>query len=158
MQKIGAITREFKYTLYKSDHLYESRHNGKFARDHFITNEIYIDIFKMALLQGLSSFRGKEVVISVHDAQGSTYNILVDFGENRDLRIVTVFKRTRTQYYPGFIKVQNRINLWKNYTLPKLSRKEKNDKFKEISDFEIDRDCRSEDAKFLYSMDNVKRI
>lgn len=59
-----------KWIIARTNHLYDVRDSAKgdYSRDEFLDNQRYIDIFKCAIRNGLTSFRckGFNIVVTIH--------------------------------------------------------------------------------------------
>ena len=65
------------FNIRKSNHLLHPRKLSQFSRDYSISDKAYIDIFKLAISNGLRSFRGQQVVLICSTHKGYI-SILVD--------------------------------------------------------------------------------
>lgn len=115
------------WKIIRTKHLYDKRSSGLY-RDEYISNEMYKDIFKMALSHGLSSFRNKgPVVITTPSFDKRFFSFLCEVDDKNNIIIITVFS-TKENWWKSFIKVRNRINVIHDYTIPKMTNKERLDK------------------------------
>lgn len=143
------------YIIKKTAHLLEKRGTSKFARDHFITDQNYLDICKLALLNGLQSFRNKGQVIVVFKAENRNiyYGLVLELSESSIITIVTSY-HTFSKFWRMFHKVPNRINLLGRnctYLLPDVSKSERAKKELDIIDLEISRENTNISFKELMS-------
>lgn len=145
------------YNIIKSDHTHDNRKTYQYSRDEFIDDKRYIEIVKLALINGLSSFRDKgQVVISFLDFTGKPFAILLDLTDN-DIFIISVYAGNRR--YPwsiNFIKVKNRINLYTQYTLSKMTSKERELKKKQMIFSDIDKEIAREKKLFSTEMRKLR--
>lgn len=139
--------RKFKFkhhnetwNLRRTRHLYEKREGSRYTRDEFLNQKRYIDIFKQALNNGLTSFRSKgDIVVNVVDYQNVFHSILCKLNEKNEIVIISVF-RTKNNWWKSFIKVKNRINILFNYIVPQMTYEEEKvyKKEKDFNDFKIE--------------------
>ena len=101
------------YTVVESNHLFEDRHGAGYSRNHNITPEMYEDILKGAIKNGLTSFRGKKTVVTWKTKRRKGYSaILVCLNERNEIIVITAYTGYNVpQFYRLFIKEHNRINL-----------------------------------------------
>lgn len=117
------------FHIHKSHHLIDPRKSSQYSRDYSISDQAYIDIFKLAVSNGLRSFRNSQAVIIVNTHKGFCA-ILVDIPAKTNIfKVITTFI-SYTSFYKMFIKIPNRINLL-SYTLPALSTSQR--KFKDLA-------------------------
>lgn len=118
-----------EYTIVKSNHLYDERTQSK-QRDQFIDDSRYKQIIKLALINGLNSFRARgEVVITLANSKKKNYSctsLLLALDVKNNITIITVVQLYGIKKWTrGFIAVQNRINIIPEvYILPRLSKDE----------------------------------
>lgn len=118
-----------EYTIVKSNHLYDERTQSK-QRDQFIDDSRYKQIIKLALINGLNSFRARgEVVITLANSKKKNYSctsLLLALDVKNNITIITVVQSYGIKKWTrGFIAVQNRINIIPEvYILPRLSKDE----------------------------------
>ena len=135
--------------VYKSTHTNVSRTQDIYVRDIFIDDKRYKAILKHAIKNGLSSFRNKgRVAISFSDSWKLYSSVLVELLDDK-LIIVTVFTSKKFRFWTFFIKVPNRINLWKIYTMPRMSREELAAKKVDSRELHINLSSKIEDKSFL---------
>lgn len=144
-----------QYIIRKTYHLLEKRGNSKFARDHFITDQNYLDICKLALLNGLQSFRSKGQVVVVFKAENRNiyYGLVLELADSSTITIITSF-HTFSKFWRMFHKVPNRINLLGRnctYLLPDVSKSERAKKELDIIDLEITKENTNISFKELMS-------
>lgn len=128
------------WTIKRTRHVYEIRKGSRYARDEFLNQSRYIDIFKHALNHGLTSFREKgNIVVNVVDYQGVFYSILCSLDIKNNITIISVF-RTKSEWWKSFMKERNRINIMRGYIVPQMSMKERENKQhdKILNDIEIE--------------------
>ena len=132
---------EFKFThnkdtylIKRSLHLYEKRKTGVDQRDENLDESRYIEIFKRAIINGLTSFREKGVVTVVVPNTFGKYICILCYLDNRNtIKIITVLDNYK-KFWLAFRKCQNRINLVYDrnpkqlYKVPKMDFNEKNKK------------------------------
>ena len=130
------------FYIKKTKHRLDKRKDkDKYARDEFLTDEIYSNIFKTAIKEGLTSFRNKGcVVVTVKSYKDSWYSILCVLDNKNIITIITVYHFFHIQLYKAFITVKNRINIVNKYIVPKLQQKELFNKKLEIIDHHISKD------------------
>lgn len=156
MKKTLSIQFDGKlYTIRKTVHLLEKRGSSKFARDHFITDQNYLDICKLLLLNGLQSFRNRGQVVTIFKAENRDiyYGLVLDLSESNTITIITSF-HTFSKFWKMFHKVRSRINLLGRdctYLLPDVSKSEKAKKELSIIDLEIKRENTNISFKELMS-------
>ena len=114
------------FSIHKSNHLLHPRKLSQFSRDYSISDKAYIDIFKLAISNGLRSFRGQQVVLICSTHKGYI-SILVDVPKLTNKFIVVTTFTSYDNFWKTFIKVPSRINLLQ-YTIPVLSEKERQTK------------------------------
>jgi len=120
---VGTIS---KYNVFKSTHTYETRDGSKLSRGEFYTQKTLMEILNSAFLQGITSFKNKNVVISFLDEDKNTCAILAEMNEDK-IFVITMYNSIDVVPYKRLFKFeQNRINLW-NYTLRNLSEEEHNE-------------------------------
>lgn len=146
---------EKQYFIRKTYHLLEKRGESKFARDHFITDKNYLDICKMALINGLQSFRNKGQVVITFKAEKRDifYGLLLELDETNNITLITTF-HTFSKFWKMFHKVPNRINLLGtncNYLLPDVSKSERAKKELDITGLEITKENTNISFKELMS-------
>lgn len=144
-----------RYSIKKTHHLLEKRGASKYARDHFITDKNYLDICKLALINGLQSFRNKGQVVIVFKAEKRDiyYGLIVELNEKNVITLITTF-HTFSKFWKMFHKVSNRINLLGThctYLLPDVSKSERAKKELDIIDLEISRENTNISFKELMS-------
>ena len=141
------------FSFRKSDHLAHPRKSSKFSRDYSLSDETYIALFKLAISNGLRSFRGSQVVITCSSHKGYI-SILVDIPKRSNhFIIITAFTSYNT-FWKSFIKVPNRINLLQ-FTIPKLSEAQKRTKDLALIDHTIRTEGSQISAKELLSYYNL---
>lgn len=131
-KKVNKLQLKFhdaNYTIVKTNHLFDIRTKDK-QRDQFISDDIYKQMTKLALINGLTSFREKgEVAITLansHKKEHSCTCFLFALNKYNQISIISAIQTYgRKKWYRGFMKVQNRITLFPNiYVIPRLSDKE----------------------------------
>lgn len=146
-----------EYKIKRTNHLYEKRKTSEYQRDAFLDDTRFVKIFKLALQNGLSSFRNKgEVVVTVPNYNNKFYNILCSLDENNKITVITVWFENKYFWKP-FITCQQRINLvyaWNSelYKVPKMNQKEK--QFKDLDSLCYNIRKTGEDLTFRNVMDN----
>jgi hypothetical protein len=132
---------EFKFTHHQQEflikrslHLYEKRKDSSYQRDELLDETRYIEIFKRALNNGLTSFRNKDVVtVVVPDQQGKYICILCTLNNRNIIKIITVIAPYK-KFWLAFRKCHNRINIIYDripenlYKVPYMNKIEKNRK------------------------------
>lgn len=125
-----------EYMIVKSNHLYDERTQSK-QRDQFIDDSRYKQIIKLALINGLNSFRARgEVVVTLANSKKKNYSctsLLLALDEKNNITIITVVQSYGVKKWTrGFITIQNRINIIPEvYILPRLSKDELDSKQKD---------------------------
>ncbi len=125
-----------EYMIVKSNHLYDERTQSK-QRDQFIDDSRYKQIIKLALINGLNSFRARgEVVVTLANSKKKNYSctsLLLALDVKNNITIITVIQSYGIKKWTrGFITVQNRINIIPEiYILPRLSKDELDSKQKD---------------------------
>lgn len=141
------------YTIEKTFHIYEHRTENKFSRAEFLDDQRYIDIMRHALINGLNSFRNKRAVVTVKNFGGTYFSILCFLDDKNTITIISVFHK-KFKFWKSFNRVQNRINIFKDYIVPKMTSKEHYKKqFEKVL---VQRDLEHEDEYFKQSMKNIK--
>jgi hypothetical protein len=118
------------WRIKRTRHLYEKRkETQKYSRDEFLDKKRYIEIFKEAIRNGLTSFRNKGVVVvTIPDYAGKWNSLLCTIDNKKNLiTVITVFVE-RYEWWKTFVKTRNRINILNGYIIPKMTEKEKNHK------------------------------
>lgn len=141
------------FSIQKSTHLIHPRKLSKFSRDYSISAKAYIDIFKLALSNGLRSFRGQQVVLTCSTYKGYI-SILVDMPKSTNKFIVVTAFPSYDNFWKTFIKVPSRINLLQ-YTIPVLSEKERQTKDLALVDHTIRTEGTTISARELLSLYNL---
>ena len=142
------------FSIHKSSHLIHPRKLSQFSRDYSISDKAYIDIFKLAISNGVRSFRGKQVVLICSTHKGYI-SILVDVPKSTNkFIVVTPFTSYDNFFWKTFIKVHSRINLLQ-YTIPVLSEKERRTKDLALVDHTIRTEGTTISAKELLSFYNL---
>lgn len=141
------------FNIIKSKHLVHPRKLSNFSRDYSISDKAYIDIFKLAISNGLRSFRGQQVVLICSTHKGYI-SILVDVPKSTNKFIVVTTFTSYCNFWKTFIKVPSRINLLQ-YTIPVLSEKEKQTKALALIDHTIRTEGTTISAKELLSLYNL---
>ena len=150
------------YNLSKSSHVYDKRNTSIFHRDEFISDSSYKKIIKLAIKNGLTSFRGKgAVVVSFTDYKGRIFSILVildRYDLKNDIFVITVFKGSKDfPFYRHFINVHNRIWLSpEKFVLPYMSYEKRQKQKLAREEFLVDVACISEDNDFKKFAKNSK--
>lgn len=152
---LGLLFDGKQYNIKKTYHLLEKRGTSKFVRDHFISDKNYLDICKLALINGLQSFRNKGTVVITFKAEKKDiyYGLLVELNQKNIITIITTF-HTFSKFWKMFHKVPNRINLlgtYCTYLLPDLSKSERAKKELDIVDLAISREGANISFKELMS-------
>lgn len=145
-----------EYNIHRTNHLYEKRGTSEYQRDAFIDDIRFVKIFKLAMINGLQSFRSKGVVVvNVPTFNSKYYSILCTLNELNRVTIITVL---HTKYFwKTFSKVHNKINLvyaYKSevYKVPRMSEKEKG--FKDLDSICYKIKQTNADLTFRSVMDN----
>lgn len=122
------------FLIRRSLHLYEKRKTAEQQRDEKLDETRYIEIFKRAISNGLTSFREKGVVtVVVPNSYGKYFCILCYLDNRNIIKIITVLEDYK-KFWLAFRKCQNRINLIYSrdpkqlYVVPKMDYNEKNKK------------------------------
>lgn len=123
-----------EFLIRRSLHLYEKRKNSLIQRDEALDETRYIEIFKLALNEGLTSFRDKGVVTVVVPDTFNKYFCILCYLDNRNtIKIITVLSSFK-KFWLAFRTCKNRINIIYNrnpknlYKVPVMNAKEKNKK------------------------------
>lgn len=141
------------FSIRKSNHLLHPRKLSKFSRDYSISDKAYIDIFKLAISNGVRSFRGQQVVLICSTHKGYI-SILVDVPKLTNKFIVVTTFTSYDNFWKTFIKVPSRINLLQ-YTIPVLSEKERQTKDLALVDHTIRTEGTTISARELLSLYNL---
>jgi hypothetical protein len=141
------------FNICKSNHLVHPRKLSQFSRDYSISDKAYVDIFKLAISNGLRSFRGQQVVLICSTHKGYI-SILVDVPKSTNKFIVVTTFTSYDNFWKTFIKVPSRINLLQ-YTIPVLSEKERQTKDLALVDHIIRTEGTTISAKELLSFYNL---
>lgn len=124
------------FTIVKTNHLYDERTTNK-QRDHFISDDIYKQIIRLALINGLTSFREKgTVAITLANSKRKMHScscLLIALNKDNIITVISVVQTYGDKKWQrGFVKVHNRINILPGtYIIPKMSEEELKDKMKE---------------------------
>lgn len=145
------------FTIKRTHHLYEKRDGSSYQRDAFLDDTRFVKIIKLALQNGLKSFREKgEVVITLPAYNGKYYSILCTLNDKNKITIITVIQPKR--FWKAFQKCHNRINIVYSrnpenlYKIPKMNEKEKG--FKDLDSMFYTASKSGEDITFRNVMDN----
>lgn len=152
-KEIDFIFHKETYKIKKTKHLLENRKSSEYVRGEFIDNKRFIEIFKRALINGLTSFRNKgPVVVTLPDYNGRFVSVLCELNPRNKITVISVFVE-RKYFWKTFIKVKNRINILFDYVIPKMNTKERNNKDfeKVVHNIELN----NEDADFRYIMNSI---
>ena len=141
------------FNIRKSNHLLHPRKLSQFSRDYSISDKAYIDIFKLAISNGLRAFRGQQVVLICSTHKGYI-SILVDVPKSINKFIVVTTFTSYDNFWKTFIKVPSRINLLQ-YTIPVLSEKERQTKDLALIDHTIRTEGTTISARELLSLYNL---
>lgn len=141
------------FNIRKSNHLLHPRKLSQFSRDYSISDKAYVDIFKLAISNGLRSFRGQRVVLICSTHKGYI-SILVDVPKLTNKFIVVTTFTSYDNFWKTFIKVPSRINLLQ-YTIPVLSEKERQTKDLALVDHTIRTEGTTISARELLSLYNL---
>jgi len=107
------------YKVHISNHIYESR-NGEYSRKYGLSNEYLYDIIKLAINNGLTSFRNKGTVkILVKTEHDLYYTLLIEV-KDHNINIITILF-SKFANFDLFPKVHNKINLIQKYRVPEDS-------------------------------------
>ena len=159
MQKLIVNLNKTPFSIIKSQHLLENRGSSKYYRDQFISDDCYKSILKLALINGLRSFRGKQVVITCRNYNNTYFSILVDVPKDSNkLKVITVYHSYTQDFWRVFIKVPNRINLLHSscqYTIKPLTQKQKATKDLAKIDHTIRREGTQISARELLAYYNI---
>ena len=112
-----------EWLIAKTNHLYDKRSTsqGDYARDEFLDNERYIAIMKCALRNGLTSFRNKgNVVITLPSVNNIFFSVLCKLDNNNKIVIISVYRK-KILWWKCYIKEKNRIMVFNDYVIPKMS-------------------------------------
>lgn len=145
-----------KYNIKKTFHIYEHRTENKFSRGEFLDDQRYVDIIRYALINGLTSFRNKRAVVTVKNFEGTYFSILCFLDYKNTITIISVFHK-KFKFWKSFNRVQNRINIFKDYVVPKMTSKEHYKKqFEKVL---VQRDLEQEDEYFKNTVkQNIRKI
>ena len=145
------------FTIKRTRHLYETRDGSSYQRDAFLDDTRFIKIFKLALQNGLKSFRNKEhTVVTVPSYNGKYYSILCTLNDKNRITVITVLQFKK--FWQTFSRVHNRINLVYSmnpenlYRVPKMNEKEKGFKALDSMCYEVSKT--NADLTFRNIMDN----
>lgn len=141
------------YTIRKTFHIFEHRTENKFSRAEFLDDQRYTEIIRHALINGLNSFRNKRVVVTVKNFEDTYFSILCFLDDKNTIALISVFHK-KFKFWKSFNRVQNRINIFSGYIVPKMTSTEHNKKkFEKVL---VQRDLIQEDEYFRQSMKNIK--
>lgn len=142
-----------RFKIKKTKHLMENRKSSMYVRGEFIDNKRFIEIFKRALINGLTSFRNKgPVVVTLPDYNGRYISLLCELNDKNIITVISIFAEKK-YFWKTFIKVKNRINILFDYVIPKMSTSERNNKEFEKVVHHIE--LNNEDADFRYIMNSI---
>lgn len=96
-----------------TNHCLDTRHGEFYSRKACLVHSDYIRIFEKAYINGLLSFRGKKVVITILNKQGLQVSLLCSVGTT-SINVVTIKHHWKawTHQRIDFIRERNRINLF----------------------------------------------
>lgn len=153
------LNKSTPFSIYKSQHLLENRGSSKYFRDQFISDDCYKSIFKLALINGLRSFRGKQVVITCKSYNNTFFSILVEVPKDSNkLRLITVYHSYTPDFWRVFVKIPYRINLLHSscqYIIKPLTAKQKATKDLAKIDHTIRREGTQISARELLAYYNI---
>ena len=160
MKKEPKLKFEFNGNLYeikRTNHLYEKRNKSEHQRDAFLDDTRFVKIFKLAMINGLSSYRNKgHVVVTVPTYNNKYYSLLCVLNEYNRITIVSVYHMNKF-FWKTFIKCNNRINILYSrnsevYKVPRMNENEK--QFKQLDSLCYEIRKTNEDLTFRNVMDN----
>jgi hypothetical protein len=147
------------YTISLAEHLFENRETlkgtAKKHRSYHINHKRYKQIMSHALKNGLTSFRNKGVaVITFRDSNNRPFGVLTNLEDDNDIFVISVFRGPKyMDLYRCFIKVKNRINITKIYTMEVLQDSEIQENTARRTNYYTEKSIdRSEDLRFLNAM------
>ena len=159
MLKLIVHINKTPFSISKSQHLLENRGNRQYYRDQFISDDCYKSLFKLALINGLRSFRGSQVVITCKNYNNTYYSILVEVPKDSNkLKIITVYHSYTRDFWRVFAKVPYRINLLHSscqYTIKPLTQKQKATKDLAKIDYTIRKEGTQISARELLAYYNI---
>lgn len=148
------------YSLRKSTHVLDYRYNGsKYFRDEHISDDMYIDIMKHAITNGLRSFNKKVVVLTLKNYAEHFVSILCTIKDN-SIKVISVYQSKNAPFWKVFIKCNYRIYLVNNYTIPKMKQPEMKKKRNLKIRHEVEKYAKTQDSVFRdwANLTGIKRI
>ena len=152
-----------EYHILKASHLFENRETTKGTAKHHrglhIDDKRYKQLLTKALYSGLMEFREKGVaVVTFYDTNNRPFGVLIDLNDENRIFVITVFRGPAGMpLNKCFIKVQNRINIMRTYTMEPLKKedisKSKNDKIMRLCS-----NTKSENDEFAKAMRSVSEL
>lgn len=144
------------YTIRKTFHIFEHRTEHKFSRAEFLDDQRYTEIIRYALINGLTSFRNKRTVVTVKNFEGTYFSILCFLDDKNTITLISVFHK-KFKFWKSFNRVQNRINIFNDYIVPKMTSTEHYKKqFEKVL---VQRDLIQEDEYFKNAFkQNIRKI
>jgi len=147
-----------KWTIERSRHLYDNRGPSDFSRDEFLDRNRYVEIFKSALRNGITSFREKgAVVINVPDENSRHWSVLCKLDSNNKFFIITVYRVTTGRWWKSFIKVQNRINIMYDYVVTRMTKDERRAKEMDKVFHEVEVELKNDVNYMMNAFNDVER-
>ena len=93
-------------------HCFDIRQGEFYSRKACLLHADYIRIFEKAYVNGLLSFRGKKVVITILNKQGLQVSLLCYVGDTINVITIKHHWKAWTHQRIDFIRERNRINLF----------------------------------------------
>lgn len=124
-RKYKFIHNKEEYSVIRSRHLYEERGKSGLPRDYILDKSRYIDIFKLAIKNGLKSFK-KEVVVTLPTDFNTHVSLLCEY-KDKEIFVISMFVSYR-DWWKSFIKCRNRINILHDYKIQSMSKVERGKK------------------------------
>ena len=119
--KLNLLDRTF--TVVFSTHTKECRKGERYQRDCMVYPELTDKLITAAVLNGLTSFRGKGLtVLTARIGISQAISFVVRLLEDDTIEVVTILNHP-FNYYGILIKTAHRINLWK-LVFPQVTAKE----------------------------------
>lgn len=147
-----------KWIIARTNHLYDVRDSatGDYSRDEFLDNQRYIDIFKCAIRNGLTSFRCKgPIVVTIPADDNVFYAILCRLEKNNKIVIISVFRKKQL-WWKCYIKERSRITVLNDYKIPRMNKQDIQNK--QITKIQHQITMSKEDKQFKNVMNHIKDL
>jgi hypothetical protein len=111
---IGTL-EDYDTKMFKSNHVLQRRKDSMYPREQGIHKQDYKDILKLAMFNGLSSFRNKGIVaVTFYDTDNNLYTLLVELTDY--IFVISALRTSYDKFSRNYKKINQRINLF-NYKL-----------------------------------------